>query len=47
MANSLTPQAYYDAGGGAAWTEIEDTHKIYLQKSGSFAYGATGAITAS
>jgi hypothetical protein len=44
MANVLTFEAYYDPGTGAAWTALGATDKVYFQKSGSFAYGVTGAI---
>jgi len=44
MANTLKLYAYYDPGAGVDWQEVEAAHKLYFQKSGAFAYGATGAI---
>lgn len=44
MANVMTLNVIYDAGGGPEWTEIEEGHKLYFQKAGAFAYGADGAI---
>ena len=46
MANAVTFKTVYDSGGGPALTEIGETDKLYWQKAGAFAYGATGAITA-
>jgi len=47
MANALALQAYYDAGGGAAWTAVGATEKAYFQAAGAFAYGSGGAIAVS
>ena len=44
MANTLTFKTVYDPGSGSALTEIGATDKLYWQKAGAFAYGATGAI---
>lgn len=45
MANTLALEAYYDSGGGSAWTAVGATDKAYFQASGAFAYGSGGAIT--
>ncbi len=44
MANVMTLNVIYDAGGGPEWTEIEEGHKLYFQKAGAFEYGPDGAI---
>ena len=46
MANTVTFKAVYDPGAGSALTEIGATDKLYWQKAGAFAYGASGAIPA-
>jgi len=45
MANALTLRAYVNTGSGAAWRDVATGEKLLFQKSGDFAYGATGAIT--
>ena len=44
MADAITLKVIYDSGEGPELTEIEDTHKLYWQKAGAFAYAATSAI---
>jgi hypothetical protein len=44
MANTLALKAVYDPGSGPALQTISATDKLYWQKTGAFAYGATGAI---